>query len=203
MTIQGTISITASIGGVSIQTTTTVEATAQGSQDVALDIAQEGDLTTRTSDTAGTFTADSAGHGIVDADVVDLYWSGGVAYGAIVGTVASDVIPFTAASGDVLPSQDTAMDISKVTTLEETIDCDLIQQLVAVLPSRGHVVFEETADALADAQELLANMPYMYYADSSMTNPLAGKTLAEIHVSSADIVTAQRFKLGYIYDSES
>jgi hypothetical protein len=54
--------------------------------DVDLPAGKAGTLTTRTNNTDGAATL-SAGHGILTADVVDIYWDGGCRYGAIVGTV--------------------------------------------------------------------------------------------------------------------
>lgn len=74
--------------------------------------AQTGVLTTRSSGTAGTVTMDSGGHTITTGIRVDVYWSGGVAYGATVGTVSGTSVPFTLAQGDALPAATTAVRVS-------------------------------------------------------------------------------------------
>lgn len=70
--------------------------------------AKTGTLTTRTSDTAGTLTMDS-GHGFTDGQVIDIYWADGQCTEATIGTVATNSVPFTGATGDVLPLADTAI----------------------------------------------------------------------------------------------
>ena len=89
----GTIQQTASVGGLSIQSTVNREAEGQIGQSIALPAAKTGTLSTRTSDTAGTLTLE-ADHGITDSDVINIFWldADGVyhcAYGATVGTVSS------------------------------------------------------------------------------------------------------------------
>jgi hypothetical protein len=67
-------------------------------KDPTLAAAKGGTLTTRTSDTAGTLTM-SSGHGITDGQVIDIYWSTGQVTSATVGTVATNSVPFTGATG--------------------------------------------------------------------------------------------------------
>jgi hypothetical protein len=203
MTLAGTIQLTVSLGGITIQSSTALAATGGGSQNVALNQAWAGALTTRTNDTDGEITATEADHEIDTGDIIDIYFTAGVAYGATVGTVSGTAIPFTGASGTVLPTEDDAVIGCTVTVLDVDVDGDLLVAIAAVIAARGHVVFEDVGDAVLDAQELLADMPYLYYANSSMTNPLAGNPIDEIIVSSADTTGAQLFKLGYMYNSES
>ncbi len=79
-------------------------------KDPSLAAAKTGTLTTRTSDTAGTLTM-SSGHGITDGQVIDIYWSTGQVTSATVGTVATNSVPFTGATGPVLPAAATAVTV--------------------------------------------------------------------------------------------
>lgn len=79
-------------------------------KDPTLAAAKGGTLTTRTSDTAGTLTM-SSGHGITDGQVIDIYWSTGQVTSATVGTVATNSVPFTGATGPVLPAASTAVTV--------------------------------------------------------------------------------------------
>jgi len=92
--------------------------------------AKAGTLTTRTSDTAGTLTM-ASGHAITTGAKVDIYWSGGIAYNATVGTVAGDSVPFTLANGDALPAAATA--VTAMVVNEETF-------VVAAAAVRGVLV---------------------------------------------------------------
>jgi hypothetical protein len=77
-------------------------------KDPTLAAAKTGTLSTRSSDTAGTLTM-AASHGITDGAKIDIYWSTGQCTTATVGTVATNDVPFTGATGDVLPAQGTAI----------------------------------------------------------------------------------------------
>lgn len=73
----------------------------------AMDAQNVGSLTTRTDDNTGVATL-TAGHNIVSADVVDVYWAGGVRYG-MVATVTVNAVALEGGAGDVLPAQDTVI----------------------------------------------------------------------------------------------
>lgn len=98
--------------GTRITYSKTIESDGAYPRNPSLAAAKEGRLTTRTSGTAGTLTMD-AGHGIVDGDIIDIYWANGIAHKATVGTVAVNSVPFTGASGsfgdpsDSLPADET------------------------------------------------------------------------------------------------
>jgi hypothetical protein len=72
-----------------------------------LPAAKAGQLTTRTSNTAGTLTM-AGGHGITTAALLDIYWINpdgtyGRRYNVTVGTVATNSVPFSGGLGDNLP----------------------------------------------------------------------------------------------------
>ena len=78
---------------------------------------EEGDLTTRTDDTAGTLTMDIAGHEISTGDRLSIYWGSELENSrrdCVAGTVAGTSIPFTSdgsTSGSPLPSVSTAITV--------------------------------------------------------------------------------------------
>ena len=67
----------------------------------------DGSLTTRTDNDTGIVTL-STGHGIETADVVDVYWVGGVRYG-MDATVAANAVTVDGGAGDNLPAEDFAI----------------------------------------------------------------------------------------------
>ncbi len=77
-----------------------------------------GALGTRTDDDTGVVQL-STGHGILTADVVDVYWADGVRYG-MDATVATDDITIDGGAGDVLPAQSTT-----ITALVKQIDLEI------------------------------------------------------------------------------
>lgn len=71
-----------------------------------------GVLTTRTDNATGTLTM-AAGHALVQGDIVDVHWAGGVRYGVAVGVVAGNSVPISGGSGDNLPVEDSAVTCHK------------------------------------------------------------------------------------------
>ncbi len=204
MAISGKCNQTLSLPGVSISTT--IDRSASGGvppQDVAVPAAEAGSLTTRTDDTDGELTMTDTDHGIETGDKITIFWAGGIAYQATVGTVAAKVVPFTGAKGTVLPAKDTAITAGKITVLDVDFDGDKLKMFAAVSNRRGHVVFEDSGNAVLSAAELVANEPYLYIDGVTATNPLAGNPVDEVHVANGDATAAATFKMGGVYDSES
>ena len=166
-----------------------------------LPAAEAGTLSTRTSDTAGTATLGAA-HGILTGDIVDIYWAGGVAYGATVGTVSGTSVPFTLASGDVLPAQDTAINMDTQTEINTDFDGDDMKMLAVVSTKRGHVHFQEEDGTDIKAQEMLAGEGWTWASDTGITNPLTGNPVGQVLVSNGDATGATTLKIGVLYDSE-
>ena len=79
------------VGGLTIQSTVTRTASGQISHDVTLPAGKAGTLTTRTDDNTGVATL-GTGHGIVQNDVVDVYWAAGVRYGMDVTAVNGNAV---------------------------------------------------------------------------------------------------------------
>jgi hypothetical protein len=197
----GVIATNIALAGISIQGNITRTASGQISHELSLPAAEAGTLSTRTSDTDGTATL-GATHDIETGDVVDIYWDGGVAYGASVGTVAGTSVPFTGASGDVLPDQDTVITMDKQVEINTDFDGDDMSMMAVVSTKRGHVCFEEDDDTVIVAQELLANEGWTWASNTNVTNPLAGDPVGKVMVSNGDSTAAATLKIGVLYDSE-
>ena len=192
------LNITGSVGGISINSSISRTADGQISHQVALPAAKSGTLSTRTSDTAGTLTL-ASGHGIVDADVVDLYWDGGRRYGVVVGTVAGDDVPISGGAGDVLPAQDTAITVRVQQQIDTDFVGNLLEAIAALCNQRGHVAFyNETTLELA--VDLAAEELWWWLSGGTAANPLAGKTITHVVVTQAS-TSATTFRLGVLYDS--
>lgn len=204
--MQGTITITVSAGGITIQgAVTRTEEGAVPSQEISLAAAKAGTLSTRTSDTAGTLTL-GAGHGIVDSDDIDIGWVDAngdfqCCYNATVGVVAGTSVPFTGASGTVLPAQDYAITAQKRTVVDLDWDNDDAVLLAFMSTRVGHVAFEDSGDAVLKAQKLLASEPCLYWNNGFMTIPITGNAVDELHLTNLDSVNTATFKLCGLYDS--
>ena len=176
-------------------------------QEKALAAAKSGTLSTRTSDTAGTLTL-AAGHGITDGDTIDVFWTdaNGVlkcAYGATVGTVAGNEVPFTGASGDALPDQGTAITAQKPTELDCDFDGDKAVLLVAMMKtSGGHVTFVDSGDAVLKGQTLQANEPFLWWKNGPFAAPVTGNPVDAVLISNAGTAAAT-FQLTGLVDSDT
>jgi hypothetical protein len=201
----GTIQQTASVGGLSIQSNVTRLAEGQIGQSVALPVAVAGTLSTRGGDTAGTLTL-GAGHGIVDADVINIFWVDvdGVyhcAYGATVGTVAGNDVPFTGASGDVLPTEDDAVTASVVVEIDTDFDGDLAEIIAAGSTKLAHIAFRSVTPTVLKAVLLLAAEGWSWISGQGITNPLTGDPVNDVLASNGDTTAEATLQIGVLYAS--
>lgn len=203
-----TYGVSLSIGGSNIQKSVQRTADHPNPYEVSLPVAEAGSLTTRSTDTAGTITMDSGGHGITDAEVIDIYWDGGVAYGATVGTVSGTSVPFTGASGDVLPSASTAVTVAEQVIINTTIDGDTVSiiGIVAEFPTssssdQAHVDFQDSGDATIEEIDLTANVPVVHDIDGGATNVFTGNPITHVHASQGGVTEACTLKVLSLEDS--
>jgi len=200
-----TINITGSVGGVTIQGQASRTEKGQISQEIPLAAANAGTLTTRTSDVAGTITMESAEHDIETGDVIDIFWTdNGVqkcAYGATVGTVATTSVPFTGASGDVLPAEDSEVTADEVVEVNTDFDGDDLAIILLQSNRAGHFNFVDVEPASLHDAVLLAGEPWFWFSSMGYTNPLTGNPVDKLLLSNADSVNAATTKLGVLYNS--
>ncbi len=195
----GSITSNVSIAGISIQSTVSRQAEGQESHEVVLPAAKSGSLSARTTDTTGDLTL-SAGHGITTGDVIDIYWDGGVQYGATVGTVAGNVVPFSGGAGTVLPAQDTTVTASVQTEIDADFDGDNMKMLAIHGTKRLHVDFQDSGSVSLYAAELAANEVDWWASDSGESNPLAGNPVDKVRASTG-ATEAATCKIGVLFDS--
>lgn len=205
MSIQGKLSMTFSLPGVSISST--VSRPASGgipAQEVSVVNAAAGTLTTRTDNGNGVLTM-GANHGIVNTDIIAIFGpTSGVSYFGTAGTVTANSITVAAAdNGDVLPVVNSAVTVGKIVDLDVDFDGDNVQILAAMSSTRGLVVFEDAGNAALDGQELTANEPYMYVYGLTGNNPLTGNAVDQIRIANGNSTTNATFKLGGTYNSEA
>ena len=206
--MKATVNIVVSAAGLSVQGLVAREASGGvPPQEKSRLPAKPGTLSTRTSDTAGTLTL-STGHGITDGNTIDVFWTDaeGVlkcAYGATVGVVSGNDIPFTGASGDALPVQDTAITTQKPTELDCDFDGDKAVLLVAMMKTAGgHVAFVDSGDAVLKAQTLQANEPFLWWKNGPFAAPITGNPVDAVLISNAGTAAAT-FQLTGLVNSDT
>jgi hypothetical protein len=208
MSSTGTIQTVASVGGLSIQSTIQRSAAGQMAPcNTSLAAAKVGALTTRTSDTAGELTME-AGHGITDGQVIDIYWIDvdGVshcAYGATVGTVATNAVPFTGAAGDVLPADEYDVTACVQTEIDADFDGDKLEMIAAGSTLLSHVTFKESDGTVILATLLLANEGWSWVSDQGVANPLTGDPVGSIAISNGNSAAAATLQIGLVYNSDA
>ena len=202
-----TYNVSLSGSGVSIANPVTRTGDSLKVWEVSLPVAEAGSLTTRASDTAGTITMTDGGHGIATGEVVDIYWSGGVAYGATVGTVSGTSVPFTGASGDVLPIATTAVTVAEQVSINSTIDGDNIViigfelSLTSGSTDKAHLDMQDSGAATIEEIDLTANTPVVHDITGGATNVFTGNVITTTLASQGGTTAAATLKIVSLEDS--
>jgi hypothetical protein len=153
--------------------------------------AKSGTLSARDSDTAGTLTLGS-GHGITNGQRIDIYWSGGYVYGATVGTVSGNSVPFTGAVG-TLPANTTVVTAMVPNTESFNVTAaDLKYMGVQCLTSgvRALAVFAESDNTVVKVAAVTGvTSAYQWTVGGGATNPF-GENVAKVFLSHSDSTQA-------------
>lgn len=183
MAITGTYTRTMVVNGLTFGTLAQVTSDLAPPWSVTLAAAKTGTLTTRSSGTAGTLTM-TGGHGITDGQRIDIYWSTGSCRGATVGTVSVNSVPFTGATGDALPVQDTAVTVQVPDEETFAVPGDDTVSISVSCPQGGTVVFADSmgAEIFAVVRDATTTN-YVNVISETGTNPFAGETVAKIFLS--------------------
>lgn len=197
-----TYGLSISGGGISIQPqpVTRTNSGPIGLEDT-LTAAKTGTLTTRTDANTGTLTM-AEGHGLTDAQVIDIYWTGGVQYGVTVGTVSTNSVPIDSGIGDDLPTADTAITAVVQSSINLSIDGDETDILAVVLETTdktlrtaGHVQFiDASSDEIAEI-DLVANVPQVWDIAGGSANPFTGDPITVLKASQANSTSTETYTL--------
>jgi hypothetical protein len=181
--VSGTYTQNLSIGNVTANTTLAVAGENSVQANPTVLAAQAGTLTVRTDDTSGSLTMVSGSHGITTGQRVDLYWTGGKCYGAVVGTVAGSVVPIASvAGGDILPLATTVVNVGIPNEVAFNVIGNNMQGLVIYSPVEGYVILAD-GSTNHHVQYLAAGGGYAWATGSGVTNPIAGDTLTKVWMS--------------------
>jgi hypothetical protein len=153
--------------------------------------AKAGTLATRSSATAGTLTLGS-GHGITDGQRIDIYFSGGYAYGATVGTVSGTSVPFTGAvgtagtGGEALPAQTSAVTACVANEESFNVTAANLKYLSAYSPVSGVsalAVFAESDNTVVKVAPISGGPgAYQWTVGSGAASPF-GDNVAKVFMS--------------------
>lgn len=192
-------------GGMSIQTPSV---TRSNSGPIALEdtlaAAKTGTLTTRSDANTGTLTM-SASHGIVDGDIIDIYWAGGVQYGVTVGTVSVNSVPIDLGIGDDLPIATTAITAVVQSSINLAIDGDnadfiaiVLETTTSTLNTAGHIQFLDASEGEVAAISLVSNVPQVVDIAGGATNIFTGNPITHLKVSQGNSTTSETYTIKII-----
>lgn len=185
-----TVTISSTISGyVNSQQSVAVSDSSGLTANPTIPVAQPGTLTARTNNTSGTITMNTANHGITNAQRVDLYWNGGQAYGAVVGTVSGNSVPIASiAGGTALVANNSAITVGIPQSTDFSFTGNNLTALVYVAQQAGWFVLSDGTNNL-NPQYVNGGQSYNWYTNSGVTNPLAS-TLPTVAWMSSSFQTA-------------
>lgn len=200
--------ISLSIGGKSIFKSVTHTADNAGVHEVSLAAAEDGTLTTRTSDTVGEITMGSASHTITTGMTIDIFWSGGRQYGVTVGTVSGTAVPISGGTGDILPSTSTALTVDEQVVVNSMIDGDNVSILGVKMEiadttstAKGSIDMQDSGSASINQIDLTANQLQVWDIAGGVTNDFTGNVIETSHVSNGDSSNAATLYILFLQDS--
>lgn len=174
----GTITITASIGGVSLHKTIQESGDhpnvyGDASTDIPLAGGKE---VTDWVESDGTAECNlPSGHGYSNGKF-DVFWEGGSRYD-VDGIITEDVVlDLDGGTGDEFPiSETTGVIVCPPQQINTAIDGDEIQMLVINCTKRASLYFEDAEEEPVARIHVNGDQPYLYYKQSGADSPLAGE----------------------------
>lgn len=186
-TISTTLTKNMNLAGINFSENSVITGDVQGGALItAVPVAQAGTLTTRTNGTDGTLTMISGSHGIITGQRMDIYWSGGYAYGATVGTVSGTSVPFTGAAGIALPIATTAVNAATPLKRVFSFTGNNLKAKLSYCAFESLFVYANTSHAELGLDHNQASVVSEWYSTLNDTNPLSGAAVAEIWMSHGD-----------------
>jgi len=203
---EGSIAITASIGGVTVQKTITRTADHPNPYEVSLPVAWPVSSWVKTD--ANTAAGNLAGGHGQTTGTYDVYWTGGARYDVSV-TVTVNALALDGGSVTDFPaSADTTVVVCKQTQINTAIDGDAIKLGVVSLEyadsaatSVGRLLFEDAAGDDILSLAVAANIPQVYDVAGGQTNPFTGDPITVCRATHSNTAYAGTLKIAMLEDS--
>lgn len=161
-----------------------------------------GTLTTRTNGTSGVVTL-TAGHGFTTGQKVDLYWTGGKAQRATLGTVTSTTAPIASVlSGDALPAADSTINLAPLVQSTFSVEGDDVRTFVLTTAVAGYFRFYSTSgttDTLEYSRYVEPGNAFGWDVDGGIDNPLEGMTISKVEMSQSGVSNSTTQMLAAAY----
>ncbi len=194
-----TITVNASMFGEGVTAKVTRDEDGGGQWQPSVAAGKAGSLTTRTDNDTGVATL-GAGHGLLTADKVDVFWTGGRRYN-MSATVAGNEVTVDGGAGDNLPAEDTAVVLCKQVVVNAAFDPDDTVALLITATRRTSIVLVDAADAALLALDLAAGECCLWWEGSGLTCPIAGNPVAALWCGNGDSVNESAVNVSVIYDA--
>lgn len=202
MAAQMRITKTVVIGGKTLPSQKTVEGDLVLLRELTIAAAKAGSLSTRTDNDTGVLTLGS-GHGIVDAQIVDVFWTvGGVnghRRGMTVGTVSGTSVPIDGGSGDNLPAA-----LSSITACVQQSEAFVLTGTditgLVMHTTKGGCMALHSAGGEQLNKFLLANDNYAWYTDCGEANPITGDSITLLKATNKDSAASAVVKVAALIE---
>ena len=197
-----TISISGSVGGVDVKSTLSRSGNGGSNAVVPLPAAKTGSLSTRGGNNAGTVT--SAGHGLTNAQVIDVFWAGGCQYGCTVGNVTTNTFDISSGvdtgSGSNLPAQGTAVTFAVQVQINiADFSAASLEMFVVACDQLCHVQAQKSGAVESAAKLMPDSEPWLWYSNSG-ANPMGTDTVVAF-VAANGSTMATTLRIGMRYDT--
>lgn len=176
---------------------------------VTLPAGVAGTLTTRTDNDTGILTV-ASGHGILDTDYVDVYWSTGKRTTMDVTAVTSTTISIDLGAGDNLPSSSTAVVVVKRVIINKAVDGDNVSAIALSYECsstaglgcavRAFDAINAGGSEVGSTISLTANTPIVYDITGGATNPFTGNPILSFTASNSDTTADAVLKIVGVQD---
>jgi len=189
MPIAAQFAVSGSVQGRSYGVSTNINSGAALQIDESCLVGQAGSLTTRTNNTVGTVTLTVNAVTLVTSDVADVYWSGGMRRGVVLGTVAGTSCPLTdSGSGDNLPVVNTAVVVSPTRVVNTSIVGANVKSITIDSASDQDGAYSILASGVETlGAKLVGGADYIWFDGNGITNPVTGSTQTQIRVSQGGV----------------
>lgn len=199
MAVRTSVNKTVTIGGKTLQETTTIDTDGAIVQEVSVAAGETGTVSARTDDDTASIDIDESGHTFTNGDRVDVYWAAGCRRGMTVGTVAGNTVPIDGGSGDALPALSTAVTLVEPVQLDVGVAGTDVSSIALYTATHGQFVFDNAGTEHL-AVELEDGKVYVWTAGSGIDNPISGDTIVSVYVSH-DGTAAATMRVGVGYDN--
>jgi len=192
------------VAGVTANLGATASGEGETKQEVTLEKAYAGPISTDTDRVITTTVEDPD---IEAADKVAIFWADGMARDTVqsVSGEHDQTIKLSSGGadheGDTLPDDATACIIAVELDVTFAWAGNDTQAIAVDSGARASISFRKAADALCSTVEHTLNMPYYYMTGLEMANPVADDAVEVISIATADTAADRLLAIGFLIDT--